>query len=88
MSSNYPTPLDCLRELGPKIQREHDPTCVAGAQKLQSVDEDATSTKRPSDEGASSLNANDVLILHSRLKIIQECAVETKDHTGTLCGSE
>ena len=57
MSSKYPTVLDCLRNLGQRIQSEHDPTCVAPVQKLQAVDEDVTSTKRPSDEGTVSLNA-------------------------------
>jgi predicted transcriptional regulator len=34
------------------------------------------STKRSHDEGAASLNANQVLILHSRLKIIQARAAQ------------
>ena len=51
-------------------------TCVVTAQKLQDVDEHTVSTKRPSDEEATSLNANDVLMLHTRLKIIQERAAE------------
>jgi hypothetical protein len=76
MSSKYPTVLDCLRELGQRIQREHGPTCVAAAQKLQAADEQAASTKRPSDEGAASLNATEVLMLHTKLKIIQERAAQ------------
>ena len=76
MSSKYPTVLDCLRNLGQRIQSEHDPNCVVADQKLQPVDEHTASTKRPPDEGAVSLNANDVLILHNRLKIIQERIVE------------
>jgi hypothetical protein len=76
MSSKRPTPGDCLRALGRLIQRDHDPTCVAAAQKLQAAEKDAAdaSTKRPADEGAASLNANEVLMLHSRLKIIKERA--------------
>jgi hypothetical protein len=35
------------------------------------------STKRPADEAAVSLNANDVLMLHRRLKMIQQRAAET-----------
>jgi hypothetical protein len=40
---------------------------------LQAAEKDVVdvSTKRSHDERASSLNANQVLILHSRLKIIQ-----------------
>jgi hypothetical protein len=40
---------------------------------LQVVEKDPadTSTKRPPDEGATSLNANEVLMLHRRLKVIQ-----------------
>jgi hypothetical protein len=42
-------------------------------QKLQSAEKDAAdvSTKRSHDEGAASINTNQVLMLHSRLKIIQ-----------------
>jgi hypothetical protein len=45
---------------------------------LQAAEKDAaeTSTKRPPDEAAVSLNANEVLILHSRLKIIQVRAAQ------------
>jgi predicted transcriptional regulator len=40
---------------------------------LQAAEKDAVdaSTKRSHDEGAASLNSNQVLMLHSRLKIIQ-----------------
>jgi len=76
MSSKYPTVLDCLRELGQRIQREHGPTCVAAAQKLQAEDDQAVSTKRPSDEGAASLNSTEVSMLHTKLKIIQERAAQ------------
>ena len=70
---------DCLRELGRLIQQDHGPTCVVAAQKLQAAEKDAAdaSTKRPDDEGAASLNANEVLMLHSRLKIIQSRAAQT-----------
>ncbi len=34
------------------------------------------STKRPADEGAVSLNTNEVLMLHSKLKIIQSRSVQ------------
>jgi hypothetical protein len=71
---------DCLRELGRLIQQDHGPTCVAGEQKLQATEKDDTynntdtSTKCSHDEGAASLDANQVLMLHSRLKIIQSRA--------------
>ena len=57
---------------GPSARRTNFLLCVT--QKLQADEKDATdvSTKRPVDEGAASLNANEVLMLHSRLKIIQE----------------
>jgi hypothetical protein len=46
---------------------------------LQAAEKDAAdaSTKRPPDEGADSLNANEVLMLHSKLKIIQARAAQT-----------
>ena len=77
-SSQRPTFGDCLRELGRLIQQDHGPTCVAAAQKLQAAEKDAAdaSTKRSHDEGAASLNANQVLMLHSRLKIIQARAAQ------------
>ena len=40
-SSERPTTVDCFRELGRVIQRDHGPTCVAAVQKLQSAQEDA-----------------------------------------------
>jgi hypothetical protein len=45
---------------------------------LQAAEKDAAdaSTKRSHDEGAASLNANQVLMLHIRLKIIQSRAVQ------------
>jgi hypothetical protein len=78
MSSKRPTLQDCLREIGRLIQRDHDPTCVDAAQKLQAAEKDAVdaSTKRPPDEGAASINANEVLMLHSKLKIIQARAAQ------------
>ncbi len=76
----YPRPTlqDCLRELGRLIQQDHGPTCVAAAQELQAAEKDAAdaSTKRPADEAVVSLNANDVLMLHRRLKMIQQRAAE------------
>jgi hypothetical protein len=73
MSTKFPTLCVCLRELGRLIQEDHDPTSFAAAQKLQAAEKDAAdaSTKRSHDEGAVSLNANQVLMLHIRLKIIQ-----------------
>jgi hypothetical protein len=67
MSSKFPTLRDCLRELGRLIQQDHGPTCVAAAQEFQATEKDAAdaSTKRPPVEGAVSLNANEVLMLHS-----------------------
>jgi hypothetical protein len=48
--------------------------CVAAAQELQAAEKDAadTSTERPVDQGAVSLNSNEVLILHTQVKIIKE----------------
>jgi hypothetical protein len=79
MSNKRPTLQDCLCELGRLIQQDHDPTCVVAAQKLQAAEKDAAdvSTKRSHDEGAASLNANQVLMLHIRLKIIQARAAQT-----------
>jgi hypothetical protein len=39
------------------------------------------STKRPADEAAASLNANDVLMLHRRLKMIQQRTAEVNKAT-------
>ena len=77
-SSERPTNVDCFRELGRVIQRDHGPTCIAAAQELQAAEKAAAdaSTKRPADEAAASLNANDVLMLHRRLKMIQQRAAE------------
>jgi hypothetical protein len=77
-SRKRPTPGDTFRELGRVIQRDHDPTCITAAQELQAAEKDAAdaSTKRPADEAAASLNANDVLMLHRRLKMIQQRAAE------------
>jgi hypothetical protein len=46
--------------------------------KLQAAEKDAAdaSTKRPADEGAASLNATEVLMLHRRFKMIQQRASE------------
>jgi hypothetical protein len=78
MSSNYPTLRDYLRELGRVIQRDHGPTCIVAAPELQASEKDAAdaSSKRPADETAASLNANDMLMLHRRLKMIQQRAAE------------
>ena len=77
-SIERPTNVDCFRELGRVIQRDHGPTCIAAAQELQAAEKAAAdaSTKRPADEAAASLNANDVLMLHRRLKMIQKRAAE------------
>jgi hypothetical protein len=77
-SSKRPTFVDCLREFGRLIQQDHGPTCVAAAQKFQGAEKDAAdaSTKRPPDEAAASPHANEVLMLHSRLKIIQTRAAQ------------
>ena len=40
------------------------------------MDDHAASTKRPAHEGADSLNATEVLMLHTKLKIIQERAAQ------------
>ena len=59
---------------------DNDPTCIAAAQQLQAAEKDAAdaSTKRAADadEGAASLNATEVLMLHRRLKMIQQRAAE------------
>ena len=85
ISSKYPTLLDCLRELGRLIQRDHGPTCVAASQELQAAQKDAAdvSTKRPpdADEGAASLNTTEVLMLNTRLKMIQERAAQANKDT-------
>ena len=74
MSSERPTLFDCLRELGRLIQRDHGPTCVDVVQELQADEKDVVdvSTKRPVDEGAVSCNANDMLILRTKLKSLEE----------------
>ncbi len=71
-------PVRKSSQLGRLIQQDHGPTCVAAAQKLQAAEKDAAdaSTKRSHDEGAASLNANQVLMPHSRLKIIQARAAQ------------
>ena len=83
MSSKRPTLCDCLRELGRLIRQDHDPTCVTTAQGLQADENDATdvSTKRPADEGSVSLNADEVLMLNTRLKMIQERAAQANKAT-------
>jgi hypothetical protein len=45
---------------------------------LKAAEKDAAdaSTKRPADEGATSLNATEVLMLHRRRKMIQQPAAE------------
>ncbi len=59
-SSERPTNVDCFRELGRVIQRDHGPTCIAAAQELQAAEKAAAdaSSKRPADEAGASLNAN------------------------------
>jgi hypothetical protein len=79
-SIERPTTVDCLRKLGREIQRDHDPSCIAVTQQLQGAEKDAAdvSTKRvaDADEGAASLNATEVLMLHRRLKMIQRRVAE------------
>ncbi len=72
-SNKRPTFGDGLHELGRLIQQDHSPSCVAEAQELEADEKDVpdASTKRPPDEGVASLNTNEVLMLHRRLKIIQ-----------------
>jgi hypothetical protein len=80
MSSKHPTMQDCVRERGRLIRQDHCPTCVAAAQGLQTAEKDDAdvSTKRPADadEGAASLNAIEVLMMNTRLKMIQERAAQ------------
>jgi hypothetical protein len=74
-SIERPTTVDCLREPGRVIQRDHGPTCITKVQQLQAAqkDDDDVSTKRAvdDDEEAVSLNATEVLMLHRRFKMIQ-----------------
>jgi hypothetical protein len=37
-SSERPTNVDCFRELGRVIQRDHGPTCIAAAQEFQAAE--------------------------------------------------
>ena len=75
MSSKRPTMLDCLRELQTRTQQDHGPNCVAAAQAWQAASSEAVSTKRPVDEAAAPLNANEVLMLRAKLKTLEERAV-------------
>ncbi len=74
-SIEHPTTVDYLRELGRVIRRDHDPTCITEAQQLHAAD---ASTKRAADvdEGPASLNTTEVLMLHRRIKRIQQHAAE------------
>ncbi len=65
---------NCLHELERLIHQDHDPTWVDAAQKLQAAEKDAAdaSTKRSADEGSVSLNATEVLMLNTSLKMIKE----------------
>ena len=75
MSIKHPTMRNCLRELLTRIQQDHDSDCVAAVQAWQAASSAAESTKRHLDEGATSRNANDVLMLRAQLKSLEECAV-------------
>ena len=79
-SIERPTTVDCLREVGRVIQRDHGPTCITAVQELQTAKKDAVdaSTKRAADadEGAVSLKATEVLMLYRRLKMIQQRSAE------------
>ena len=79
-SIERPTTVDCLRELGRVIHRDHDSTCITVAQQWETVEKDVAdvSTKCAADvdEGAASLNATEVLMLHRRRKMIQQPAAE------------
>ena len=72
MSTKRPTQLDCLSELHSRIQQHHGDKCVDAAQSWQVASSAVTSTKLPVDEGAASRNANDVLMLRTKLKSIEE----------------
>jgi hypothetical protein len=75
MSTKHPTMRDCLRALLARIQQDHGSDCVAAVQAWQAASSTAESTKRPADEGATSRNANDVLMLRAQLKSLGERAV-------------
>ena len=75
MSTKHPTMRDCLRALLARIQQDHGSDCVAAVQAWQAASSAAESTKRPVDEGASSRNANDVLMLRAQLKSLGELVV-------------
>jgi hypothetical protein len=83
MLNKRPTPGDCLRELGRVIHQDHGPTCVIVTQKLQVTEKDDAdvSTKRPADEGAVSLNATEVMMLHRKLKMLQQRVGESNKTT-------
>ena len=51
--------------------------CVAAVQAWQAASSAAASTKRPVDEGAVSHNTNEVLMLRSKLKTLEEHTVIT-----------
>jgi hypothetical protein len=60
-----PTQSNCLRILGEQIRQDHGSDVVVAVQTWQDVSSSADSTKRPVDEGSSSCNANNVLILRA-----------------------
>ena len=77
MSRDRPTQLDCFRELHTRIQQDHGPKCVSVAQPWQVVSSAVSSTKRPVDERVVSRNANDVLMLRTKIKSLEERVVIT-----------
>jgi hypothetical protein len=67
------------------------PPASLQSKKIQAAKKDAAdvSTKRPVDEGSVSLNTNEVLMLHRRLKIIQERGAQgNKTARATFCKKE
>jgi hypothetical protein len=60
-----PTQSNCLHVLGEQIRQDHGSDIVVAVQAWQDVSSSSDSTKRPVDEGASSCNVNDVLILRA-----------------------
>jgi hypothetical protein len=75
MSTKRPTQSDCLRFLREQIRRDHGSDGVDVVQARQVASSTGDSTKRPVDEGSSSLNANDVMMLRAQLKSLEERSV-------------
>jgi hypothetical protein len=67
--ANFPRCLTAYVSLDNESSGITVPPASLQRKALQAADEDAASTKRPSEERAASLNANEVLMLYRRLKM-------------------